>query len=334
MKRLILLFALVAISLTSFGQNTEAQNLTIINLVRNSTLSPAKVANALDALNYSKQGILQAYTASGTDTYTVTGPTAITSYASGQIVIVTFTNANTGAATLNINGTGAVDLKDSQGNALTAGAIPAGSTSIWKHNGTNFRQVGSSGGGGGPGTPGGSDTQVQYNDGGSFNGEPDMAYNESTNTLTVDNVAVDTEAYDASGWNGDLTVPTKDAVRDKIETLPKVYSFAFSDESTAITSGTGKLTFSMPYAMTVTNIYCALKTAQASGSIFTIDINEAGTTILSTKITIDNTETDSYTGTPPVISDGSLAFRSVITVDVDQVGNGTAVGGKCDIIGY
>lgn len=29
----------------------------------------------------------------------------------------------------------------------------------------------------------------------------------------------DNEAYDATGWNGDLSVPTKDAVRDKIETL-------------------------------------------------------------------------------------------------------------------
>jgi hypothetical protein len=148
MKRyLILLFAL-AISLTSYGQNTEAQNLTLINVVRNNTLSPARVANALDALNYSKQGILQAYTASGTDTYAVTGPVAITAYASGQIVIVTFTNANTGASTLNINSTGAVALKDNEGNALASGALVAGGTYIFKHNGTDFWMVGASGGGG------------------------------------------------------------------------------------------------------------------------------------------------------------------------------------------
>jgi hypothetical protein len=152
MKRyLILLFAL-AISLTSYGQNTEAQNLTLINVVRNNTLSPARVANALDALNYSKQGILQAYTASGTDTYAVTGPVAITAYASGQIVIVTFTNANTGASTLNINSTGAVALKDNEGNALASGALVAGGTYIFKHNGTDFWMVGASGGGGGSGT--------------------------------------------------------------------------------------------------------------------------------------------------------------------------------------
>lgn len=33
------------------------------------------------------------------------------------------------------------------------------------------------------------------------------------------NVKVPTEVYDAAGWNGDLTVPTKDAVRDKIEAI-------------------------------------------------------------------------------------------------------------------
>lgn len=43
-------------------------------------------------------------------------------------------------------------------------------------------------------------------------------------------VAVATEVYDATTWDGDLTVPTKDAIRDKIETLPMVdvvdgYSF-------------------------------------------------------------------------------------------------------------
>lgn len=66
------------------------------------------------------------------------------------------------------------------------------------------------------GTPGGADTQVQYNDGGAFNGEADFTYNETTNTVTVDNLAVDTEAYGDTEWNGDLTVPTKDAVRDVI----------------------------------------------------------------------------------------------------------------------
>jgi len=40
-------------------------------------------------------------------------------------------------------------------------------------------------GGGGGGTPGGSDTQVQFNDGGSFGGDAGLTYNKTTDVLTV-----------------------------------------------------------------------------------------------------------------------------------------------------
>jgi len=75
-------------------------------------------------------------------------------------------------------------------------------------------------GAGGSTSPGGSDTQVQFNDGGAFGGEADFTYNKSTNTLTVDKVTVDDEAY-GSGWNASLEVPTKNAVYDKIQTMPQ-----------------------------------------------------------------------------------------------------------------
>jgi hypothetical protein len=109
---------------------------------------------------------------------------------------------------------------------------------------------------------------------------------------------------------------------------------AASDETTALTTGTAKVTFRMPYAMTVTAVRASLSTAQASGSIFTVDINEGGTTILSTKLTIDNTEKTSTTAaTPAVISDTALADDAEITIDIDQIGDGTAKGLKVTIIG-
>jgi hypothetical protein len=91
----------------------------------------------------------------------------------------------------------------------------------------------------------------------------------------------------------------------------------------------------MPYAFTVTDIRASLTTAQASGSIFTVDVNESGTTIISTKLTIDNTEKTSTTAaTPPVISDASLADDAEMTIDVDQIGNGSAKGLKITLIGH
>ncbi|WP_218035505.1 DUF2793 domain-containing protein [Pseudomonas denitrificans (nom. rej.)] len=110
---------------------------------------------------------------------------------------------------------------------------------------------------------------------------------------------------------------------------------ACSDESTALTAGTAKVTFRIPYAFTLTAVRASLTIAQTSGSIFTVDINEGGTSILSTKLTIDNTEKTSTTAaTAPVISDASLADDAEITIDIDQVGDGTAKGLKVTLIGY
>jgi len=62
------------------------------------------------------------------------------------------------------------------------------------------------------------------------------------------------------------------------------------------------------------------------------------TTALTTgtaKVTIDNTEKTSTTAaTPAVISDTSIADDAEITIDIDQIGNGTAKGLKVTLIGY
>lgn len=109
---------------------------------------------------------------------------------------------------------------------------------------------------------------------------------------------------------------------------------ACSDEVTALTSGTAKVTFRMPYAFTLSEVRASLTTAQASGSILTVDINEGGTSIFSTKLTIDNTEKTSTTAAAPaVISDTSLADDAEITIDLDQIGDGTAKGLKVYLIG-
>lgn len=71
------------------------------------------------------------------------------------------------------------------------------------------------------GTITGSDTHVMFFDGANTPaGEAGFVYNKTTDSATlVGDLTVATEAYDATGWNGDLTVPTKDAVRDKIESM-------------------------------------------------------------------------------------------------------------------
>jgi len=114
------------------------------------------------------------------------------------------------------------------------------------------------------------------------------------------------------------------------------FVIACSDEATAIDSTGTKVTFRMPFAYTVTAVRASLTTAGTGANLFTVDISEGGTTILSTKITIDATETTSTTAaTAPVIDDPDLADDAQITIDVDQLDSGgVAAGLKVYIIGY
>ena len=109
---------------------------------------------------------------------------------------------------------------------------------------------------------------------------------------------------------------------------------ACSDESTALTTGTAKVTFRMPYAFSVAEIRASLTTAQTSGSIFTVDLKKGGASVFARTLTIDNTEKSSTTAaSPAVISSFSLPDDSEMTVDIVQVGDGTAKGLKVTLIG-
>jgi hypothetical protein len=94
------------------------------------------------------------------------------------------------------------------------------------------------------------------------------------------------------------------------------------DETTTITTGTAKLTFRMPFAATLTGQRASLATASSSG-IPTFDLNEAGVTVWSTKLTIDaNEKTSTTAATAAVISDAALADDAEMTVDIDVAGTG------------
>lgn len=110
---------------------------------------------------------------------------------------------------------------------------------------------------------------------------------------------------------------------------------ACSDETTAITTGNGKVTFRMPYAFTLESVRASVATAP-TGSTIIIDINESGSTILSTKLSIDASEKTSTTAaSAAVISDTALADDAEITIDFDQVGSTIAGAGvKVALIGY
>ena len=100
-----------------------------------------------------------------------------------------------------------------------------------------------------------------------------------------------------------------------------------SDETSNITTGTAKRTFRMPYAATLVAVRASVNTAP-TGSTIVIDVNKNGTTVLSTKLSIDASEKTSYTAaTPAVISVTAIAIDDEISIDFDQVGSTIAGAG-------
>lgn len=112
----------------------------------------------------------------------------------------------------------------------------------------------------------------------------------------------------------------------------EIIQFACSDLITFLQIATGVGYVRASRAFTLNAVRASLKTVSSSGLV-TIDINKNGTTILSTKLTIDANEKTSVTAaTPAVISDSSIADDDEITIDIDGAGTG-AVGLVVTLIG-
>jgi hypothetical protein len=167
--------------------------------------------------------------------------------------------------------------------------------------------------------------------------EGDILYLSTTTPGAITNVKPASPNYivvvgyvaKKSATDGHILLHVQNDTRQAVE-----IQLAASDETTALTTGTAKVTFRMPHAMTLTSVRASLTTAQASGSIFTVDINQGGTSVLGTKLTIDNTEKTSTTAaTAATITTSALTDDAEITIDIDQIGNGSATGLKITLIG-
>jgi hypothetical protein len=156
------------------------------------------------------------------------------------------------------------------------------------------------------------------------------ARNAATGFTAADLNKLALQTADNSLWILTSASPAAWAFVGGKESIP----VAVSDETSAITAGTAKVTFRMPTAFTLSTVRASLTTAQTSGALLTVDIKVNGVSILSTKITLDNTEKTSVTAAAlPVLSTTVLADDAEITIDVSQVGDGTAKGLKVYLIG-
>jgi len=116
---------------------------------------------------------------------------------------------------------------------------------------------------------------------------------------------------------------------------------ACSDEATAgivLSTSVPRVTFRMPYAFTMTDIKASLNVAQASGAtLFTVDVKKNATTVFSTLLTFDNTETTTLTAvTAKVLTASPTLFAADDIVTIFASNNtaaNVAAGMKVTLIG-
>ena len=125
-----------------------------------------------------------AFQASDTGTanaYVIALSPAITAYAAGQEITFKAGAASTTASTLNVNTLGTKALKKLHDQDIASGDIETGSIVTAVYDGTNFQvtsQLATEGG-----TPGGSNTQVQYNSSGSLAGSANFTFDGTSATV-------------------------------------------------------------------------------------------------------------------------------------------------------
>ena len=162
----------------------------------------------------------------------------------------------------------------------------------------------------------------------------ELTITESSDNITFANTVNDkTLTFSVKDGSGAVTHDNN----IQLKGVEEVIIVALSDETTDLASGTGKATFHMPFAMTLTKVKASVNTAPQGQSII-VDINEASAsgTILSTKLSIDANETTSETAaSAAVISDNALADNAIIIFDIDQVGTSTkGTGLKVTLYGH
>jgi hypothetical protein len=230
------------------------------------------------------------WTASGTNTYTATVP-SMTFYPTSLDILVRFTNANSGASTLNINSLGAVAIQKN-GAALVSGDIPANSNMILSYDGASFQILGQGAGGGGGsswllasgGTLTGANTIVST-------GANNVTFNQSAlgagNGMVINSTSTDATANTQTAFRVNQSGANSNASQT-------TYSGYFSNTKTGTTN---------------TNVAGYFEASGGTTSNIAIQVG-AGKINASSSATNAGINVGSFAGTPSTLSDGDLWYNS------------------------
>lgn len=150
-------------------------NDTDANLKSRSNHTGTQTASTISDFNTAADARVAVHTSDATDAHAAS---SITNTPAGNII------ATTVQAAIN-----ELDTEKAATNHTHSGLVPSGGTSgqvLKKNTGTDYDYswaADSTGAGGG--TPGGSDTQIQFNDGGALGGDADLVWNKTTNDFIL-----------------------------------------------------------------------------------------------------------------------------------------------------
>ena len=175
-------------------------------------------------------------------------------------------------------------------------------------------------GGGGNGTLGGANTQVQFNDAGTFGGDAGFTYNKNTNTLTVENITAGNSPDDIVTIAGNMSVTGDVSVNDILSV----------GNLSAAGNITGQYILGNGYYITglITDIanYVAQpiqSNITAVGTLSELDL--VGNITSTANISISGDYTGSNVALSTNISASNGAFRNLVTVGSNLTINNSAV---------
>lgn len=154
--------------------------------------------------------------------------------------------------------------------------------------------------------------------------------NKAEQVLTVGDLLDE----DDMASNSATKAPSQQSVKAYVDKRTQYMDFACSNETSNLLVGTGFTMVMMRALPVVTKVDFSVTTAP-TGSTIILNVKKNGTTIYSTKPTIDATEFSTLTGTAQVLS-GATAYAvgDILSVEIDQVGSTVAGAGLKAMITY
>jgi hypothetical protein len=169
---------------------------------------------------------------------------------------------------------------------------------------------------GGGGTPGGSNTYVQFNDGGAFGGNGQFVYNKVTNTLTVGNVAANANGQGTNflvgddGYIGDINIADTIGIKGQQNGANGYIVFGNADSTSKLgRAGSGPLTYAGAFSasgnVTGGNVL--------TGGLISATSTVTGSSLLGTVVSASGNITGGNLITSAAVSAASVSASGTVT---------------------